>query len=359
MKVGIFDPYLNTLGGGEKYMLALAVCLSEKHDVYIFWDRAKEAEIKNGAMQRFGYNLDAIHVVDNIFSKDTPFIKKLWESQKYDRIIYLSDGSIPVSLKRNIIIHFQFPVEWVKKTLWTSLKLFHVKDIICNSGFTKLYIDKKFNVRSLVLYPPVEIGESISVKKENIILHVGRFGLSKEGVNFKKQDFMIEAFKKMTKDKITSGWRFVMVISVRKEDKEKMASLKSLIKGSPVEIIENPSNERLWEEYGRAKIYWHASGFGEDLKSHPERAEHFGIATAEAMGAGAVPVVINAGGQPEIVQDGNNGLLWNTEGELIKKTKQLITDSNFWKRLSDNGKESVIQFNKERFYNGIRKIIDL
>lgn len=359
MKIGIFDPYLDTLGGGEKYMLSIVSSLSEKHDVSLFWDKNKEEEIKSGAMQRFGFNLGPIHFVDNIFSVKTSLFKRIWESQKYDAIVYLSDGSIPFLLKKNLIIHFQFPVEWVKKTLWTSLKLFHVKDIICNSRFTKLYIDKKFNVRSLVLYPPVEIVESISVKKENVILHVGRFGLSKDGVNFKKQDFMIEVFKKMTKVKITSGWRFVLVISVRKEDKEKMASLRSLIKGSPVEIIENPSNEKLWEEYGRAKIYWHASGFDEDLKSHPERAEHFGIATAEAMGAGAVPVVINAGGQPEIVQDGNNGLLWNTEGELIEKTKQLITDSNFWKRLSDNGKESVIQFNKERFHNGIRKIIDL
>ena len=54
-------------------------------------------------------------------------------------------------------------------------------------------------------------------------------------------------------------------------------------------------------EYKLAKIYWHASGFGEDLETHPEKAEHFGITTVEAMINGLVPIVIDAGGQKEIV----------------------------------------------------------
>lgn len=359
MKVGIFDPYLDTLGGGEKYMLFLALCLSQKHDVYLFWDKKKENEIKVGAKQRFGYNLNSIHFVDNIFSTKTPFFKRLWESRKYDNIVYLSDGTIPISLKKNFIIHFQFPVVWVKKTLWIKFKLLQVKNIICNSKFTKIYIDKKFNVQSDVVYPPVSIQSNGSEEKKDIILHVGRFGINKQGVNFKKQDFMIEVFKQMFKLKLVKGWKFVMIISVREEDKEKLRSLRDQINGFPIEIIESPSNEKLWEMYGKAKIYWHASGYGEDVEKHPERAEHFGIATAEAMGAGVVPVVINAGGQPEIVRDGENGYLWNTEEELIGKTKQLISDPTLWKILSDNAKGSVIKFSKERFSDEVIRIIKI
>ena len=36
MKIGIFDPYLDDLGGGEKYMMKIAQCLGKNHDVSIF-----------------------------------------------------------------------------------------------------------------------------------------------------------------------------------------------------------------------------------------------------------------------------------------------------------------------------------
>ena len=38
MKIGVYDPYLDDVGGGEKYMLTTAECLSNDHDVTIFWD---------------------------------------------------------------------------------------------------------------------------------------------------------------------------------------------------------------------------------------------------------------------------------------------------------------------------------
>ena len=52
MKIGIFDPYLGTLSGGEKYMLSIASCLSKEHEVYVFWDQEKEEEIKREAKRK-------------------------------------------------------------------------------------------------------------------------------------------------------------------------------------------------------------------------------------------------------------------------------------------------------------------
>lgn len=358
MKIGIFDPYLDTLGGGEKYMLTLASCLSKKHEVSLFWDREKEQEIKRGAQKRFGFNLENIHFVNNIFSPKIPLLQKLWESQKYDVIVYLSDGSIPVTCKKNLIIHFQFPVEWVKESFWTKLKLLQVRSIICNSQFTKSYIDSKFKTQSVVIYPPVSLSSVSQTKKENIILHVGRFGMSREGSNFKKQDVMIDVFKKMVKGGLV-GWRFVLFVSVQEKDKKMVEELREKAKGFPIEIVENATNDMLWKMYKQAKIYWHAAGFGEDLEKHPERAEHFGIATAEAMGAGAVPVVINAGGQLEIVKDGENGFLWKTKDEWIEKTKRLIDDKKLWEKMSQKGREQARIFNPDRFYKEIEKIVTI
>ena len=107
----------------------------------------------------------------------------------------------------------------------------------------------------------------------------------------------------------------------------------------------------------RAKIYWHASGFGEDVEKHPELAEHFGMSTVEAMGAGVVPVVINTGGQKEIVTDGENGLLWNTLEELLEKTKQVVQDENLRTELSQNAMKRARDFGKERFYNEVQRLI--
>ena len=42
MKAGIYDPYLDTLGGGERYVLAVANCwLKRGWNVNIFWEKVK------------------------------------------------------------------------------------------------------------------------------------------------------------------------------------------------------------------------------------------------------------------------------------------------------------------------------
>lgn len=355
MRIGIFDPYLDTLGGGEKYMLTVASCLSKEHDVYLFWN---EHLILRNAVDRFALDLSRVRLVRNIFSKEISFFRRVLETRKYDLIIYLSDGSIPFTLTKKDFIHFQFPVEWVDgRSFKTRLKLLKITKIICNSYFTKSFIDKKFGIKSIVLYPPAQIITG-KTKKENIILHVGRFGISIEGSNFKKQDIIIEAFRKMV-DNGLMNWRFILVISSQTKDKERLEELEEKAKGLPIEFVKNPKNQILLELYRKAKIYWHASGFGEDLEKHPEYAEHFGISTVEAMGAGAVPVVINAGGQPEIIEDGKNGFLWNTLEELMGKTRLLINDEKLWGKMSKDAKERAQTFSGDRFCRELKELIGL
>ena len=356
MKIGIFTPYLDTLTGGEKYMLTLASCLSDSHEVFIFWKKDQEEKIRNAAKSKLGIDLSIIEFHANIFSQDYSFISRLIESRKYDLIIFLSDGSIPF-LFTNLIIHFQFPVQWVDaSSLKTKLKIPRVKKIICNSFFTKKYIDEKFHVKGNVLYPPVDIVKKKKVKKENIIFHLGRFGLSAEGKNYKKQDVMIQAFKQMV-DNGLLDWTFVIGVSIQEKDLEELAGLKTLARGYPIEFLVNPKFDELWNRFNAARIYWHASGFGEDLKLFPERAEHFGISTVEAMGCGQVPVVINAGGQKEIITENEDGFLWNTIDELLEKTSLLIEDQTLLKKMSQNAEAKAKKFNKKHFCDRLESLI--
>lgn len=355
MRIGIYDPYLDSLSGGEKYMLTMASCLSKENEVSLFWEIGLEERIKDEALRKLNIDLKEVKFTKNIFDSQISLFSRLLLSKKFDLIIYLSDGSIPI-VSSKLILHFQFPVEWVRQSLSTRIKLKRVEKSICNSFFTKKHIDKKFNINSKILYPPILLKQR-KVKKENIILHVGRFGMDIEGTNYKKQDVMIQAFKEMVENGLEE-WKLTLIIGVREEDKEKTEILKKMSEGYPIEIIENIQNNILWDYYSKAKIYWHASGYNENLDAHPEKAEHFGISTVEAMGAGAVPVVINAGGQKEIVEDKRSGLLWDSLEELKEKTLILVRNPNFMNKISANARERAKFFAGERFCKEVNDLIE-
>lgn len=354
MKIGIYDPYLDDTGGGEKYMMTLAEVLSPVHEVSVFWNNAEDLE---KVRRRFSLNLEHVKLTKNIFTPSFSIWKRLKESKKFDTIIILSDGSIPL-VQSKLYIHFQRPLEQVHPSVLSRLKLKRVQAVFCNSKFTKSYIDKTFHVNSLVLYPPVNLSPKTE-RRENIILHVGRFRVFDKTVgagDFKKQHIMIKVFKEMV-DQGLSGWKFVLAVSVKDEDKESFQNMKKETEGYPIEFELNRSNDSLWELYSKAKIYWHASGYGENLQKNPELAEHFGISTVEAMGAGATPVVISAGGQKEIVTDGVDGFTWSTLPELKEKTMTLIDSPKLLIELSKNAKNRAEDFSKEMFEKKVRQMV--
>ncbi len=354
MRIGVYDPYLDTMSGGEKYILTAAECLARDHDVTIFWD--KREEIQQLAEKRFGFNLRKFEFAPNIFSQKTPLLERLGETRKYDAILLLSDGSIPV-ISCPLILHFQSPLPWVNgQTLKNKVKMSLVHAVVCNSKFTKSYIDKTFHIDSHVLYPPVEINTYIKTKKENIILNVGRFGIQQSGSSFKKQDVLAEVFVRMVKNGLT-GWKLVFVMNVSEKDLGIANEFKKKYSKYPILFHINQSNDTVWEMYRKAKIYWHAAGFGENILKNPDRAEHFGMSTVEAMGAGAVPVVYGAGGQVEIINSSEVGMIWNTEEELIANTLEIIKNVKKWENISSGAKKRAGDFSKEKFCESLHKIL--
>ena len=95
----------------------------------------------------------------------------------------------------------------------------------------------------------------------------------------------------------------------------------------------------------------------EDEFLHPERMEHFGIATVEASAAGAVPVVIERGGQKEIVTHNKNGLLWSTKTQLLTETLNLIKNKGRIKQLRENAINNSRRFTVEKFLRQYEEII--
>lgn len=356
MRIGIFDPYLNDIGGGEKYLLSIAECLSKEHQVHVFWDKKEDLE---ECEKRFALNLSKVKLTHNIFSPETKTLERLVESAKYDVIVFLSDGSMPWVLSKKLFVHIQQPIKALEKLSFINkLKTRRVDKFFINSKFTESFMDKAIKDKSMIMYPPVVLKPRKTIK-ENIILHVGRFRLQNsdaESKDFKKQSLMIEVFKKMV-DKGMKSWKFILVVGLQDKDIDSFLEIKKSAQNYPIEFMINLENDSLWDLYSKAKIYWHASGFGENLRKNPEYAEHFGISTVEAMGAGCVPVVIDAGGQKEIVEDGKNGFLWNKVEELVDKTELLSQDTRLWSSLSREAKEKAESFTGGRFCREVNFLI--
>ena len=348
MKAGLFSPYLETMGGGERYFVTTAeFFLKQGYQVDLFWKKETDtAKIYD----RFGIDIKGVNFVPDLFSNNENRLGRYLATTKYDVLFFLSDGSLPISFAKKTIIHFQVPFTQVKRNLLTHLKLRNAV-VICNSMFTKKHIDVSYGINSEVIYPPVDVENFLPGNKENIILGVGRFFAP---LHPKKQEVMVEVFKKLKK----VGWKLVLIGGVTGVESQKLVeNLKSLAKGMDVEIITDSSLPLLRDYYGKAKIFWHAAGFGEDLNSHPERAEHFGMTTVEAMSAGCVPIVYSGGGQREIVENGSNGYLWTDVDELINYTTRLIDDDKLRESLVRMATLRAKLYSKENFFKAMDKIV--
>lgn len=348
MKIGFYSPYLDTYGGGERYILTLASHLSESHHVDVFWD---DALIKAPLSRFLKIDLSKTNFTHNIFKRS--LYRKIFATRYYDLIFVLSDGSVPLSFARSNILHFQVPFKFSKPSFLTKLKLAKYKFVVVNSQFTKKIIDESFNVNARVIYPPVDVLSIKAFDKDSVILSVGRF--SSNQLHPKKQEILIDVFKELQKH--VKGWKLYLVGQAKKEDQKYLRKIKKMARGYAIKIVENLSNEKLRNLYARSSIYWHATGFGDDEGKNPERMEHFGIATVEASAAGCVPVVINRGGQKEIVEDNKTGLLWETKTQLYNQTLRLIEDKSTMKRISQNAIENSRRFSREKFLKEYEKII--
>ncbi len=355
MRIGIYDPYLDDLGGGEKYMMTIAECLSKKHEVSVFWDNKEDLD---KVKERFSLDLKKVKLEKNIFASGVNLLTRLYSTKSYDVIFALIDGSIPFVSSNKLFLHIQQPLGNINiSSFKDKLKSIRVTKVFYNSEFTKAFNDKIFaGIKSTVIYPPVKILHR-GLKKENIILHVGRFRvINVKNEDYKKQFVMVDVFKKMV-DKGLKGWKFIVATSINDEKDQKFKEMLESAEGYPIEFLVNKKNNELWNFYSKAKIYWHASGFGEDIVVHPEYAEHFGISTVEAMGAGAVPVVINAGGQKEIITDKKDGFLWNDLDELQGKTKLLMSNNKLLKKMSEAAIKRARDFDKNKFCIELEKLI--
>lgn len=353
MKVCFFSPYIpaSSVGGGEKHLFDIALVAARKYQVSVAITQEQwqsPAELRQKYEHFLGKDLSSISFIPTpLFSPNAAFWQKLRWTKQFDYLFYWTDGSVFFSLAKVNNLHIQIPFTDTKSLVERlKLRTWQLKNT--NSEFTKRVVEKAWNTSiSHVHYPLVDVQEfRTNQTKEKVILHVGRFF---KQLHSKRQDVLVEMFEQLcdTHPDLLKGYSLVLIGAP--EDTAYVQEVKEKAMGLPVEFIHNISREELVKWYKRAKIYWHATGYGVDQNKHPEKVEHFGISTLEAMAAGAVPVVINKGGQSEILQGNLSELLWDSKTEAIKTTADLIQDEAAYKQAQQNLKERLEQFDQPAF----------
>lgn len=392
-KVLVLNPYLPTMGGGEKHMGYLCKFIEEHYQnnvkIDILVHNYNNIDIHDKSYitisnlnKQFGLALNNTYIrkldmnmPNNL--KESLYNKKLVEdiTKEYDIFINFMFLSKHIGKAKVNIYSCMFPPKSYEQEIQGGfLKKLGAKyydyrfynsynSFISNSAFTNHWLGQywKISNKNTIIYPPVFSEEEIygrynEKEKENIIVSVGRFFV---GAHSKKQLEMVEMFVNNKEKFKNYEYHLVGAVSNYEEDIEYLNKIKKLAsETNNVYIHENCPFEELIKLYEKAKIFWHGTGFGENENLNPEKMEHFGITTVEAMSFGVVPIVINKGGQQETVKEGVNGYRWNTEKECIEKTLKVIENEDERIKMAGICVEESKNYSINAFFEANRRVFN-
>jgi glycosyltransferase involved in cell wall biosynthesis len=191
-----------------------------------------------------------------------------------------------------------------------------------------------------VIYNGIELDKSenynIDQNKDKIILSVGRM------VPWKGFDVLVELMSDLP------DWKLVIIgegpIKNKLEELiEKMKLSKS------VELINSLSRKELLEYLTKAKIFILNTSF-----------ESFSFQVVEAMNAGVPVITTNICNLPEIIDNGQEGILVepNNKKQIIEAIEKLDKDDNLRKNIIINARKKVQKFSLENTMDDLQKLLE-
>jgi glycosyltransferase involved in cell wall biosynthesis len=335
----IYNASWHTFGGGEKYACAMADALASTGR-YAITLLIEDPSITKEKLSRY-FNLSLERVTLEHISRTS--VRKRLASADI-AVIVSNFRSFGNPAKKNVyVLQIPYPslsptriaqsalggkIREAGKDLYRRALLSTAREsdlVLVYSHFVRDVLAHCHNINATVLHPAID-DFAAPTQKEYSILSVGRIfrGL----YNDKRYDMLVEAFRKLRERLPHTSWMYHIVGSCANdpESQRYLDELRAAAVGHPIYFHVNTPYDELRDYYNRASLFWHAAGYGIDEERFPEHAEHFGMSTVEAMSAGCVPIVVNRGGQKEIVSHGESGYLWNTPDELVDRTIALMDD---------------------------------
>ena len=313
----------------------------------------------------FNVNLSKISVIEAKLRIE----KDIQRIVPFDSIFFQISNGVPllINCKKRILHHQiilskldeskaakRYP-EYNKDTLNVEIRrrFLAQTNVFFSSNFIKSFMVKHWslnNKRCSVIYPFIsDTFFTHPTQRQLKIISVGRFE------QIKKQSAQIELFIKL-QPHLPNSCKLVLIGSNKtplSDELEKMAF------SYPIEIKYGLSEKELLREYSDASIYWSTTGLEVKDIYKDHNVESFGLAMAEAMATGCVPVAINAGGVSEIVNTGKNGVLVSNIQEMGMATKKLLASPNLLKHMSEQAHKSVNNFSKNIFEHQIQELFKM
>lgn len=370
-KIFIYSPYWSTFGGGEKYILAIGELLAReaRNEVTLL---STCRSVDKARLEKFsGLDLSGISFTGLNARRDIrPTVGRA------DCFVFQSNVREIASDARSKVQIVQIPYARitpasmlnkfargnVKESLKDILRLrllgYARKEssaVLTYSKFVHDILLENHAIENKVLPPPIHDCFRPGYQRKNIILSVGR--LFQGLYNNKRYDVMTGAFRKMC-DLGLRGWEYHIVGSAA-DDPESRAMIGRLREANnryDVHFHLNEPFDAMIGLYNEATVFWHGAGYGVDETKNPENVEHFGMTTVEAMSAGCIPVVVDRGGQKEIVTDGVNGFLWDSVEELIARTSRVMEGEIDRDKLRSEARKRYGDYSYQAFEKGVSGI---
>lgn len=375
-QISVIHPYFNTIGGSEKITLSLIQTLknadlnSTLHTFNITKDvRSYELFDESSSKYTTKRYLDSFYDIKESRTFKikqyrrslTPFsllrknhdTKKMFSSIGKEDIVIIMSGSLFLektdASKIFVYCNSDFSSELnFLKTQYTGLKSYyykliqkHVKQqldylsndqvqLIANSQYTANTIENQLKKKSIVVHPPININSTDHLKRKNEVITISRFSQNKN------LDF---AFDVMSN--IPNKWSLIASITSNPEHLEYIRLKEQYKKYQNKDIYININSKSIDSILSQYKVYFHPS------------PETFGMAVAESISNGCIPIVPNNTAHLETVPF--NELRFNNKSEAIELIIQALEGK--FDHLKPRLIENLKQFSQEIFNDKMLRIL--